>query len=94
MVSELGKSAPLDTSKATVMDGMFRNCGALTEIPTLETYSLKTVHNMFNGCQSLKDSSVKIVCNTGIKPPAPRIDMIANSGLTREPFYDRNGRPI
>ena len=43
----------LDTSNAVIFDGMFYNCGKLTELPHLDTSNAYYLQNLFSGCSSL-----------------------------------------
>ena len=43
----------IDTSGATIMNGMFRSCKSLISIPQLDTSSVTSMNTMFSGCRSL-----------------------------------------
>ena len=83
----------IDSSKATSFANMFQGCVNLRSVPDLDTSNGQTFANMFQGCVNLKDGNVRLIRKDGTLPLVRR-DMIMASGLTREPFYDRNGRPI
>ena len=85
-------SAPdMDTSRVTSMGYMFRGCWSLTSVPDMDTSRVTFMGFMFEGCSSLTDGGVRLI---GKHPDVGTGSMIANSGLTREPFYDSSGRPI
>ena len=91
--SSLTSIPELDTSSVTNMGGMFNGCSSLTSIPELDTSSVTDMSYMFRGCSSLTDGNVRLIRNDGTKPRY-LTNMIINSGLTREPFFDANGNPI
>ena len=74
-------------------DGMFSECESLTHVPDMDVTNLKYMNNFFYGCKSLTDGSVRLIRRDGTLP-AQHLDMIARSGLTREPFYRPDGTPI
>ena len=82
---------PLDTSKATSMNEMFKECYQLEKVPPLDTSQVSEAHEMFSSCESLDDGSVKLI---GKKDNLSARDMIYNSDLSREPFFDADGNPI
>ena len=88
------RSVPdLDTSNGTSFVGMFSGCANLRSVPDLDTSNGTSFSEMFFVCASLKDGNVRLIRKDGTLPLVRRA-MITSSGLTREPFYDRNGRPI
>ena len=88
------RSVPdLDTSNGNSFVGMFSGCASLRSVPDLDTSNGRIFSEMFRTCVSLKDGNVRLIRKDG-KLPLIRTNMITASGLTREPFYDRNGRPI
>ena len=83
----------IDSSKATFFNYMFSGCASLRSVPDLDTSNGRIFSEMFRTCVSLKDGNVRLIRKDG-KLQLIRTNMITASGLTREPFYDRNGRPI
>lgn len=83
----------IDSSKATSFNYMFSGCANLRSVPDLDTSNGINFLDMFRTCLSLKDGNVRLIRKDGTLPRV-RTGMITASGLTREPFYDRNGRPI
>jgi surface protein len=43
----------VDTSKATIMQGMFANCTILQYVPTLDTSNVTNMRSMFSECNSI-----------------------------------------
>ena len=89
--SSLIAAPPMDTSNVTNMYQMFQSCSSLTTVPDMDTSQVTDMMYMFQSCSSLTDGNVRLIgknskVRTGL--------MISGSGLTREPFYDINGRPI
>ena len=89
--SSLTTAPEMDTSSVTSMREMFRDCSSLTTVPDMDTSQVTRVMYMFYGCSSLTDGNVRLI---GKRSTVATTSMIANSGLTREPFYDINGQPI
>ena len=89
--SSLTTVPAMDTSQATRMDSMFYDCSSLTAVPDMNTHNVTTTASMFNGCSSLTDGNVRLI---GKNQQVRTAGMIANSGLTRNPFYDSSGQPI
>lgn len=89
--SSLTSVPDMDTSQVTDMSSMFYNCSSLTTVPDMHTSNASDVTRMFYGCSSLTDGNVRLI---GKRPGVNTYGMIAQSGLTREPFYDSSGRPI
>ena len=89
--SELTSVPAMSTSQVTNMSFMFLHCVALTHVPDLDTSSVTNTAYMFDSCVALTDGNVRLI---GRHPNVTTLDMIAYSGLTREPFYDTNGNPI
>ena len=83
----------IDSSKATSFNFMFSGCANLRSVPDLDTSNGVVFMDMFRICVALKDGNVRLIRKDGTLPSV-RTGMITASGLTREPFYDRNGRPI
>ena len=81
----------MDTSSVTNMNSMFYNCSSLTHVPDMDTSSVTSAIQMLSGCVALTDGNVRLI---GKHPSANTSNMILNSGLTREPFYDTAGNPI
>ena len=81
----------MDTSQATDTSSMFYGCSSLTTVPDMHTSNASDVSRMFYGCSSLTDGNVRLI---GKHPVVNTYGMIAQSSLTREPFYDSSGRPI
>ena len=64
----------------------------VTELPfLLDTGRATRMVSMFRDCTSLTDGNVRCI---GKHPNVTTYEMIFNSGLTREPFYDTDGNPI
>lgn len=89
--SSLMYAPSLDTSNVTNMGYMFRNCSSLTHVPDMDTSNVTSTVRMFGNCAALTDGNVRLI---GRHPDVSTTNMIAGSGLTREPFYDTNGNPI
>lgn len=89
--SSLISAPPMDTSQVTDMTSMFYGCSSLTSVPAMNTGQVKYMISMFNGCSSLKDGKARLI---GKHPVVDTSNMIKNSGLTREPFFDQEGNPI
>lgn len=89
--SSLTTAPWMDTSNATAMRAMFRGCSSLTAVPDMRTAQVTDTAYMFYNCEKLTDGNVRLI---GKHPQADTKLMIGGSGLTREPFYDSNGRPI
>ena len=81
----------IDSSQVTNMSSMFDGCSSLTTVPDMNTHNVTNVSYMFYGCSSLTDGNVRLI---GKRTGVNTYDMITQSGLTREPFYDASGRPI
>ncbi len=90
--SSLTSVPEMDTSSVTNMVSMFEGCSSLTSVPELDASSATSTSYMFEGCSSLTDGNVRLIRNDGTTPLS--INMIVNSGLTRNPFFDANGNPI
>ena len=78
----------MDTSKVTNMSRMFSRCSSLTSVPDIDTSNVTNMSYMFSSCAALTDGNVRCI---GKKSDVNTSNMIANSGLTRLPFYDTNG---
>ena len=91
--SSLTSVPEMDTSSVTNMSYMFSGCSSLTSVPEMDTSSVTNMSYIFRNCSALRDGSVRLIRKDGTKP-ATRTRMIADSGLTREPFYDAQGNPI
>ena len=89
--SSLTAVPDMDTSQVTNMSSMFNGCSSLTTVPDMHTSNASDVSRMFYSCSSLTDGNVRLI---GKHPVVNTYGMIAQSGLTREPFYDSSGRPI
>ena len=70
---------------------MFYACSSLTTVPDMDTSQVTNMRQMFRNCSSLTDGNVRLI---GKRRGVDTSLMIQNSGLTRKPFYDINGRPI
>ena len=81
----------MDTSSVTSMREMFRDCSSLNTVPDMHTSNASDVSRMFYGCSSLTDGNVRLI---GKRTGVNTYGMIAQSDLTREPFYDSSGQPI
>ena len=81
----------MDTSSVTSMEYMFYACSSLTTVPDMDTSQVTNMRQMFRNCSSLTDGNVRLI---GKRRGVDTSLMIQNSGLTRKPFYDINGRPI
>lgn len=89
--SSLTHAPAMDTSSVTRMYRMFHGCSSLSYVPDMDTSSVTDMRGMFQYCSSLTDGNVRLI---GRHPSVSTTTMIANSGLTREPFFDTNGNPI
>ena len=89
--SSLTTVPDMDTARVTTMREMFYGCSSLTTVPDMDTGQVTRVVYMFYGCSSLTDGNVRLI---GKRSTVATTSMIANSGLTREPFYDSSGQPI
>ena len=89
--SSLTTVPDMDTARVTTMREMFYGCSSLIAVPDMHTGQVTRVVYMFYGCSSLTDGNVRLI---GKRSTVATTSMIANSGLTREPFYDINGQPI
>ena len=99
----------MDTGNVSDMHSMFSGCTSLTTVPDLAGGKAKTLQAMFQGCAKLTDGNVRIIGKAPageipvydpagggvirVNTPYTK-DMITDSGLTREPFYDTEGNPI
>ena len=81
----------IDTGEATGFRSMFSRCSSLMSVPEMDTSQVTDVSYMFQNCLSLTDGNVRLI---GKHPQVNTNNMITNSGLTREPFYDSAGQPI
>lgn len=79
---------PMDTSNVTDASDLFRGCAALEFVPDLDAHNLTRAFSMFEGCTSLMDGNVRLI---GKHLEVATNNMIWNSGLTREPWYDAEG---
>ena len=70
---------------------MFEFCSKLTSVPDMDTSSVTDVRYMFYDCSALTDGNVRLI---GKHPNVSTTGMITGSGLTREPWYTADGRPI
>lgn len=82
-----------NTNRVTNMDAMFYNSRSIQYVPEIDASAAKEMTDTFYGCASLKDGNVRLIRADGTKP-RNRYNMIAYSGLTREPFYLPDGTPI
>ena len=89
--SSLTTVPDMDTSQVTNMRAMFYDCSSLTTVPDMGTSQVTSMQSMFQGCSSLTDGNVRLI---GKHPRVTTTNMLINSGLTREPFYDSSGQPI
>ena len=83
--SSLTSVPDMDTSQVTHMGWMFQDCSSLTSLPDMDTSNVTNMDSMFRACSSLTDGNVRLI---GRHPQVSTTDMIANSGLTKEPFYN------
>lgn len=81
----------MDTSNVTNMSRMFSGCSSLVHVPDVDTSDVTDTGYMFNNCSSLTDGNARCI---GKKSGVYTANMIRNSGLTREPFYNSSGQPI
>ena len=89
--ASLTHAPAMDTSSVTDMGAMFQDCSSLTSVPDLETANVTNAEWMFVNCSSLTDGNVRLI---GKNAAASTTGMIASSGLTREPWYTADGRPV
>lgn len=89
--SSLTSVPQMDTRNVTKMSNMFYNCSSLTTVPQMDTSRVTNMAYMFSYCRSLTDGNARLV---GKHPDVNTTNMITNSGLTREPFYNTEGNPI
>lgn len=82
---------PMDTSSVTSMYFMFNGCSSLTSVPDMHTSRVTDMRYMFRYCAALTDGNVRLI---GRHRDVKTFDMILDTGLTREPFYDAAGNPI
>lgn len=80
----------MTTPQVTDMGGLFRGCTALEYVGDLQTSNVTNAGYMFNACPALTDGNVRLL---GKHPNVSTTAMIANSGLTREPWYTADGQP-
>lgn len=81
----------LDTSQVTSMSFTFSGCASLTYVPDMDTAQATDTRYMFNNCAALTDGNVRLI---GRHPDVNTSFMITGSGLTREPWYTADGKPI
>lgn len=89
--SSLTTVPALNTRNVTNMNYMFTYCPSLTSVPDMATSQVTNMTEMLMGCARLTDGNVRLI---GKHPQVNTSDMITNSGLTREPFYNSAGQPI
>lgn len=87
----LQEAPAMDTQNLEFAAEMFRGCKALVKVPDMNTAKTVGVAAMFQDCTALKDGNVRLI---GKNPGVITMDMIKGSGLTREPFFDKSGKPI
>ncbi|WP_238525947.1 DUF285 domain-containing protein [Corynebacterium nuruki] len=78
----------MDTGQVTNMGSMFSGCSALTQVPDMDTSQVTNMRNMLRNCSSLTDGHIRLI---GKNKSLDTLTMITGSGLTRLPFYDKNG---
>ena len=81
----------MDTSQVTDMAFMLYGCSSLTYVPDMDTGQVTDMSGMFYDCAALTDGNVRLI---GRRPQVNTEDMIAGSGLTREPWYNADGTPL
>ena len=81
--SALTSAPKMNTSQVTTMRTMFQNCSSLTFVPEMDTQNVTEMDWMFNGCPKLTDGNASLTIK---RKGATTTNMIAYSGLTREPF--------
>ena len=89
--SSLTTAPEMNTGNVTNMAFMFQNCSSLTTVPDLDTSQVTNVNSMLRNCSSLTDGNVRLI---GKHPSVYTANMIAGSGLTREPWYNADGSPL
>ena len=78
----------MTTLQVTDMGGLFRGCTALEYVGDLQTSNVTNAGFMFDACPALTDGNVRLL---GRHPNVSTTAIIANSGLTREPWYSADG---
>ena len=73
----------MDTAQVTSMYSTFRDCFALTTVPTLDTARVTDMRYMLYGCWGLRDGNVTLTVK---RRDANTEYMINNTILSREPF--------
>lgn len=88
--SSLTSLPKMDTSSVTNMFYMFFKCSSLTSVPDMDTSQVTNAAHMLRECSSLTDGNVRLI---GKRPDVVTTNMISDSGLTREPWYNADGTP-
>lgn len=76
-------SIPLfDTSSATNMAGMFKECVHLTSIPLFNTGNVTNVNEMFSGCSNVESGALALYqqMSTQTTPPSSHTNCFKNCG--------------
>ena len=81
----------MDTSRVNSAKYVFWSCRNIIRIPDMPASGIADATGMFEKCAKLTDGNVRLI---GKKRNVVIADMIKESGLTREPFYDDQGNPI
>ncbi|MGJ4148894.1 BspA family leucine-rich repeat surface protein [Corynebacterium macclintockiae] len=81
--SSLRTVPQMNTSRVTDMGFMFYGCSSLTAVPQMDTSRVTRFVQTFSQCRALTDENVALTIK---RRGADTTDMIAKSGLTREPF--------
>lgn len=89
--TSLREAPALDTRSLEFAAEMFSGCKSLVKVPDMNTAKTVGLAEMFYNCVALKDGNVRLI---GKNSNAITMGMIDKSGLTREPFFDKTGRPI
>ena len=87
----LREAPTLDTRSLEFAAEMFSGCSSLVKVPDMNTAKTVGLAAMFQDCAALTDGNVRLI---GKNPEAVTMGMIDKSGLTREPFFDKAGKPI
>lgn len=89
--SSLREAPVLDTRSLEFAAEMFSDCRSLVKVPGMNTAKTIGLAEMFYNCAALKDGNVRLI---GRNSGAVTMGMIKGSGLTREPFFDKAGKPV
>lgn len=89
--ASLREAPALDTRSLEFAAEMFSDCKSLVKVPDMNTAKTIGLVGMFYNCAALKDGNVRLI---GRNSGAITMDMIKGSGLTREPFFDKAGKPV